>query len=541
VADTPCPRCGRPVRPGARFCGSCGFVLAPSQGQPVQGQPPQAPTQRVGDAAGLTCPHCGSPLRPAARFCPTCGKGPTPAAPPSAPTWNIGEAPLPSPPPWQPAGGTLPPLPPPIALPAAPAESGYSRAYLMRHAITSAALTFSLMIALASVYVWDSGRPLATPTPPTIPTAVPPTATPGLSHPDPVIEIGYQNDGRFGVSTTIGDPERAGDENKRLTFAPNGDTSNIRIWVDGNTPMYGDGGRFVERPNGSGDQVIAVWSYGNVQIRQETTIVASSTLLDTVRIAYTLENQDSVAHDVGLRLMIDTLIGDNDGVPFVVPGRDGITNRAIELTGAAIPDFIQALEQQSLVDPGVIVNLTLKGGAATPPDRVVISGWYYEDADWEYLSEVGGVGAPLERSGGAPDSAVGLYYNPARLEPGQTRTIVTFYGLGAISSTASGNAALSLTFSREVNEGDSFWIVAVVSNPTAGQSLNLQLPAGLALTAGETADKAITFTAGDAYTQVSWLVEATEAVGETSIQVTLSPDGIDESQLVTILGAGVTR
>lgn len=58
VAAAPrCPSCNRLVKPGARFCESCGKPL-PSAAAP---------------AAACTCPKCGKPVRPQARFCEGCG------------------------------------------------------------------------------------------------------------------------------------------------------------------------------------------------------------------------------------------------------------------------------------------------------------------------------------------------------------------------------------------------------------------------------------------------------------------------------------
>jgi hypothetical protein len=55
---TICPHCGHALRPGARFCGRCGQVVAAQAAEPH-------PT---------VCPACGRPLRPRARFCGGCGQ-----------------------------------------------------------------------------------------------------------------------------------------------------------------------------------------------------------------------------------------------------------------------------------------------------------------------------------------------------------------------------------------------------------------------------------------------------------------------------------
>ncbi len=110
-----CPNCGKPVRPGAKFCGSCGFTISPSLPAPPGGTPPvqkappvQNATPRVEQPSPaeplppgtIACPHCGKPVRQQARFCTSCGKAIAPATPPPA------RIPPPaSPPPPIPSGG----------------------------------------------------------------------------------------------------------------------------------------------------------------------------------------------------------------------------------------------------------------------------------------------------------------------------------------------------------------------------------------------------------------------------------------------------
>jgi hypothetical protein len=552
MAETRCPHCSKPVRAGARFCGSCGKAIALPLYSPAPAAP-QAP-----------CRWCGSRHAATAQFCPVTGKpvaeagpkpgfaGPVAPAQPAGQPWSPPAAALPGPP-VPPAGpspvpGTAPPTLPAVPAAAAAGE-GLSLGYRIRHVALSLVLTLGLFAALAGVYAWDRGRPSEIPGPalPPTPSVEPATPTPELAYPNPVVEVDHTPEGRFGLRTTMGDPGRSDDDGKNLTYSEVGDTGNTRVWVDGETPIFGSGsGRMQEGPEQHSGVLNAVWEADGVRVTQQVEIVAGSSTrrLDTLRIRYLLENADSSAHEVGLRIMIDTLIGDNDGVPFVVPGREGITDRAVDLQSSAVPDFIQALEVPDLLSPGVIVNLTLAGGEATRPDRLVICGWWGSEMPWDFVQQARGVGAPLTRGGdlgATPDSAVGLYYNPVRLEPGQNREVVAFYGLGSISSTETRNPVLSLAFSRQVSEGDKFWIVAMVVNPKEGQSLRLELPAGVALATGETAEKPVQFAAGDAYTQVSWLAEAQQALDDGRVQVVLSPDNITEAQSITVLARGVTR
>jgi hypothetical protein len=58
---TKCPFCGADIKPGAKFCSSCGKEI-PRVTAPPQ---PQAPT---------VCPNCGAKLPEGAKFCPECGE-----------------------------------------------------------------------------------------------------------------------------------------------------------------------------------------------------------------------------------------------------------------------------------------------------------------------------------------------------------------------------------------------------------------------------------------------------------------------------------
>jgi len=60
-----CPTCGKPLRPGARFCGNCGATIS------AAAQSANAPPVVEPDAN--PCPNCGKPVRSWAKFCTHCG------------------------------------------------------------------------------------------------------------------------------------------------------------------------------------------------------------------------------------------------------------------------------------------------------------------------------------------------------------------------------------------------------------------------------------------------------------------------------------
>ncbi len=346
--------------------------------------------------------------------------------------------------------------------------------------------------------------------------------------PTPRIELHTTDDGRFGLLCLSGNPDDSTDDGKRLTFSPDGKTNNTRVMVDGRAPIFGGSqGETLESWHaGPGESTVMDWSYRDVLVRQSLRLVPGevSHRVDTVRVAYELTNKGSKTRQVGLRVMLDTLIGDNDGVPFIVPGRDGIVTRTLDMTGGDVPDFVRSLERPSLASPGVIVDLNLVPEPGEPrPSEVLLSHWPGAEAGWSYARPASFV----------DDTAVAVYYAPQALEPGQTRSIGFGYGLGTISSTGTRNAQLSLTAGGPIKAGAAFWLVALVNKPRPGQTVTLVLPQGLAPRRPGSLSQSVQ--GSGAYTQLSWLVEvAPEVLGEVTVAALLEPGGISEQQSLSV-------
>ncbi len=116
-----------------------------------------------------------------------------------------------------------------------------------------------------------------------------------------------------------------------------------------------------------------------IAVTQEVEIVAGeqSRRLDTCLVRYLIENKDTRGHQVGIRFMLDTFIGFNDGVPFTIPGAAGLCDtKKLFTTSAEVPDFIQALEKDDPRDPGTVAYLQFRlGKQVESPNRVMLGGW----------------------------------------------------------------------------------------------------------------------------------------------------------------------
>jgi hypothetical protein len=156
---------------------------------------------------------------------------------------------------------------------------------------------------------------------------------------------------------------------------------------------------------------------------------------NTCRIRWTIENTDTVPHEIGLLTIIDTMIGLNDGNPFVVPGKAGLVSIGLDFRQAReVPTYVKAIEKPSVTEPGLTSYFTLKfDGKWSGPDRVCLTGRPVPMVDtatgrpqpeiWDF--------APRELGN---DSAVALYWSPQKLEPEGNRKLSYAYGLGIASS-----------------------------------------------------------------------------------------------------------
>jgi hypothetical protein len=342
------------------------------------------------------------------------------------------------------------------------------------------------------------------------------------------------------------------DQHKRLTFQENGASNNTCVKIDGYETLYGKKGlgRMGSKEVKNEDRHYwrTTWDYPDkgILVTQEVQIVpgAQSGLLDTCLVLYTVKNRGSEPRKVGLRVMFDTFIGTNDGVPFVVPGHKGLVTTPQDFSEKEIPDYVQALEKPDLKNPGTVAHLGLKGfqipGVSFEPiKRMVIRPWPGSEALWEPELD------PKEKSAPIKDSCILLYWDYRTLPPKEEWHMAFSYGLNAISTPEGGGGAggaaaggtLALTAGGSFVVGNDFTVTALVKEPKPGQKVKLDLPAGLELLENEKAEQEVV-AKGD-YTQVSWRVRS-KKVGTYTLTAT-SPTGARASSKIKITDVSLFR
>lgn len=75
---------------------------------------------------------------------------------------------------------------------------------------------------------------------------------------------------------------------------------------------------------------------------------------DTGIYKYTVTNNDTISHNIAIRIMIDTMLNNNDGAPFPIPNIGDVTNQ-MELTGSNISQYWLAF--YSLDNPDILRDI----------------------------------------------------------------------------------------------------------------------------------------------------------------------------------------
>ncbi len=361
--------------------------------------------------------------------------------------------------------------------------------------------------------------------------------------------------GRFAVDVTGGDPERADDDNKPLIYGrPKPWTSFTTIQINGVNYVFGKattkragaglpGGEIVEPPRLAETGLTMKCRYGSVTVEQVVNITRSPSTgaLDTARIRYLVTNEGTEPLQLGLRELLDTMVGDNDGAPFRVGNQEITTDR--RFTKEQCPDFWQAFD--SLTKPAVIAQGTLRGGDVTTPDQVVFTNWgRAADHPWEIpLSE----GADFTRDGEDElDSALVMTWFPREVKPGERFEVVADYGLGGVTFSP-GNTYLGITAPSEVryslDNPRTYLVIMYLEHRGEVKAQNvkiqLNLPAGLVTAAGVT-EITIPELIPGVLKQFAWEIKPDgQFSGETGFTIDVTGEQLETNQVtrkVRIIG-----
>lgn len=323
---------------------------------------------------------------------------------------------------------------------------------------------------------------------------------------------------------------------KRLTYHENGQNNNTCVKINENEYLFGQRGKGQWARDDQGKPMDLVewqpqrrWKSvmdfpESIRVTQVVQIVMSETtqVLDTCLVLYQIENNANMPHTVGIRCLIDTFIGSNDGVPFAVPGQPDLVDTMREIPQKDLPHFIQALERPDLRNPATVAHVGLKVGSLEPVQSLLICRWpdiIGFEVRWRWQPTP--INIPPENK----DSCVVLYWPELKMKPQEKRLVGYTYGLGRVGRLPGRNqppaGRLALTAGGDFGMNGEFTVMAYVQAPQAGDTVQLHLPAGLALANPKDAtEKMVKLDQKRDVAQVSWKVKGIK-LGEQVIEADL--------------------
>lgn len=277
---------------------------------------------------------------------------------------------------------------------------------------------------------------------------------------DPVIDNTYlqvtvNKDGKgFGIKTLEGHPLKKTDNNKPLLYS--GDDgfatsyTTVRIkHADGKVKDYiygnsygflGINSRFTEAPwAGSTDSsyfITSVWEVENVAIRQtiELSRNAANGQAGYAIIRYNYTNNSGEDLEIGIRIMLDTQIADNDGGSIYLDNSSDAVSFERVLSGDDVPKGYRV--QDEVYQPTTLAYGSISGTNIRKPDVVQVGHWFnLANTLWDFTPNTSINFTNTYNPYNYADSAIAFVWNPIRTAPGESGNVETLYGIGVFTGT----------------------------------------------------------------------------------------------------------
>lgn len=293
-----------------------------------------------------------------------------------------------------------------------------------------------------------------------------------------IVKYMVNSDGGFLIKTEAGNPLRDQDKKKWLLYADEKqDTSFTTIRIDGEDYIFGKSYGFslakkaylVGETKTIEQATLTKWAVGDVHVTQKLELVEDKTNPNygNVLIQYMVENKTGSTVEVGSRILLDTMIGTNDGAGLKV-GSDFIDTETAYV-GQDVPEIWRLTDNEFA--PKVIGYGFTKGWGNRAPDKMIVAHWQgLSESAWDYTVK-NDLNFTIESDYGKKDTAIALYFEPKALEAGKTTYMETYYGIGEIPEKAfTYNVQLSSISKLTVNESytgyneSEFEITAYVEN-----------------------------------------------------------------------------
>lgn len=287
------------------------------------------------------------------------------------------------------------------------------------------------------------------------------------------IKVTVDNEtGRYGIRTVEGQPIRKNDDNVNLLFqGDDPETSFTTFRIDGTDYIYGNKYKFdnshysetttpkvVENSNGT-KQLEMIWKIKGVEIKQILMLYTDSkdaVNSGNVNVRYEVNNRSNADVQIGSRILLDTMVGGNDGPQFQIGTayksplqverklvHNPEDNAGIPEEDRAyykIPSYWVMRDKLDLTNPQA-TNVVAYGfnnfaeQNINIVDEMIVGHWNgLANTKWGYEVNPNLDFTRDTNDFGTADSAVAFYWNPEKLAAGGFQSFETVYGLGELTA-----------------------------------------------------------------------------------------------------------
>lgn len=262
---------------------------------------------------------------------------------------------------------------------------------------------------------------------------------------DVVVENTYirtttnKENGRFSIKTVDGSPYRENDSHKKLLFMElTPETSFTTFRIDGQDYIFGNhysdinglSSEWIEKPQYYGKTSYCKWRIGDIYIKQYLIVENDFVNEGDVRIKYVVENKGD-SKEISCRILLDTMVGDNDGSSIMLPGHQQPITNETEYSGEDVPSFWYSPENEDLK---VIGKGSLLTGRFKGIDRFVVGHWQnLSKVKYDYTVDETLDFSNTSNEYAQADSAVCLYFENVIIPKGVEEVFTTTYGIGSIT------------------------------------------------------------------------------------------------------------
>ena len=167
-----------------------------------------------------------------------------------------------------------------------------------------------------------------------------------------------------------------------LIFPEDSRTSGLDIRSGNRVFRIGDGGEFRQVAEVTDQGVFFIWTSATLRVSERFRFIRSvgGDVVNGVQIDIAITNLGEQSVPVGMRLLLDTYLGEHGNAHFTTPLRQQITREA-EILPSAAEWYIRSAPAQG----GEGLQVMLSGPGITAPEQAAVANWKrLSDSNWGY-------------------------------------------------------------------------------------------------------------------------------------------------------------